>query len=339
MSGALTWARLSYRQQRWELILVALGVGAAALAMAWVGGQLGGMRAANPDCLGALTHQGLVNEPSAACQAIFTAYYDMTGKGDLMLSLAFGAPFGMGVLLGAPLVAREIDGATAQLAWSLGRSRTYWLLRRIAFIVAFAVVLLGVLAAGSEILAAALAPDRNLSADFAWIGRRGWLIVARGAAAVMLGILVGAVIGRVLPSILAAALVIALAFTGISLGMDRWLQAEALAMRISSVTGSIESDAGALVIAAGVETPDGTRFTWEQAHEQGFEAEMIDEQGRLFASAEDMAAGRVLGYDIVFAIPGARYANVVAQEAAVAGALGLVALGLTALVVRRRRPV
>lgn len=26
MTGALTWARLSYRQQRWELILVVLAV-------------------------------------------------------------------------------------------------------------------------------------------------------------------------------------------------------------------------------------------------------------------------------------------------------------------------
>ncbi len=116
------------------------------------------------------------------------------------------------MLLGAPLVAREIDGGTAQLAWSIGRSRTWWLLRRIAFIALIVALLLATLAVASEVLATMLAPDRNLSADFVWFGRRGWLIVARGMGALILGMLVGAAIGRVLPAILAAALVTALVF-------------------------------------------------------------------------------------------------------------------------------
>jgi hypothetical protein len=70
----------------------------------------------------------------------------------------------------------------------------------------------------------------------------------------------------------------------------------------------------------------------------GIEVTYVDEQGRLFASEADMRAGNVLGYDVQFVIPGERYTAVVAREAAIAGGLGLVALGATALVVRRRRP-
>ena len=246
MTGALTWARLGYRQQRWELILVALGVAATAIAMLWFASQLTGMRSASPDCV----------PPAAAgpaCQAAVNAYSQAEGLALNLLLLSFGAPFGIGVLLGAPLIAREIDAGTAQLAWSLGRSRTWWLLRRIAFVALFAVVALGVLAVTSEVLATALAPERNLGADFAWFGRRGWVLVARGVGALMLGMLVGALLGRVLPAILAAALVMALAFTGLSFAQDRWQESLTETRRMNYADASSDLDSGALVITTGLE--------------------------------------------------------------------------------------
>ena len=117
MSGALTWARLSYRQQRWELILVAVGVVGVAVAMVWFSGQLDGLRAASPECLGVPIEEAFPESgPSVACQSILNDYSITQGLADNLLLLSFVAPFGMGVLLGAPLVAREIDGGTAQLA-------------------------------------------------------------------------------------------------------------------------------------------------------------------------------------------------------------------------------
>lgn len=340
MSGALTWARLSYRQQRWELILVAVGVALAAIGMLWFASLIGGMRAASPDCLGAPMDQGFLDDgPPVACQAILTAYYEATGMGESLLSLSFGAPFGMGVLLGAPLVAREIDGGTAQLAWSIGPSRTWWLARRIAFVVLFVVVLLGLLAVTSEILAAAIAPERNLSADFAWFGRRGWLIVARGVGALMLGMLVGAVVGRVLPSILVAILVTVAVLVGMTFAQDRWLEGQAAVHRSNVLQQGSGDDSGALYLAAGVQLPSGEVLRWEQLHERGIDAQYLDEQGRMFASEEDMRAGRSLGYDVTFLIPGSRYGEVVLVVGAASVALGLVALLGTAFVVSRRRPV
>lgn len=332
--GALTWARLSFRQQRWELILVALGVAAVAIGMLWFTSQLAGLRAASPDCVPPAASE------MGTCGQALAAYSEAASTAEILLNLAFGAPFAIGVLLGAPLVAREIDAGTAQLAWSIGRSRAWWLLRRIAFITLFVVLALAALAVTSEILAATLAPERNLSEDFTWFGRRGWLIVARGFGALMLGMLVGAIIGRVLPAILAAVLVVAVAFTGISLIQDRWLESEALVQRMTaSADGELpEYDIGAKYINTGVETPSGEVLTWQEMTDAGLEVTYVDEQGRLFASEADMLAGNVLGYDVQFVIPGERYPAVVAREGAIAAGLGLVALAFTALVVSRRRP-
>jgi hypothetical protein len=334
MNAALTWARVSYRQQRWELLLVAVGVAATAIAMLWFGSQVDAARSAAAPCLSAL--EGGVAQPS--CQGLLDAYYSTTGFADNLLLLAFGAPFGMGVLLGAPLVAREVDGGTAQLAWSIGRSRTWWLLRRIAFIALFVVLLLGVLAAASELLAAALAPERDLAADFTWFGRRGWLIVARGVGALMLGMLVGAVIGRVLPAILAAILAVAVVFTGLSIAQDRWMEGQAEIHRSAGFEAESVADPGALFVGMGLETVEGEVLTWSEQQARGIYAQYIDEQGRSFASEADMRAGRVLGYDVAFSIPGQRYGEVVLIVGGASAALALIALLATAFVVSRRRP-
>jgi hypothetical protein len=335
VTAALTWARLSYRQQRWELILVAVGVAAVAGAMLWFSQQLTGMVAANPECL----PPGL-DELPASCSQVLQSYYATTAFADNLLLLSFAAPFGMGVLLGAPLVAREIDSGTAQLAWSLGRSRIGWLLRRIAFIALVVVLMLAVLAFTSELLAAALAPDRNLSQDFTWFGRRGWLIVARGFGALMLGMAVGALIGRVLPAILAAGLVIAVAFTGISVAMDAWHHREAVPQRfMAGPNAPGDFDMGALAVDYGIQMRDGELVSYGDLYRRGITTQISDEQGRSYASEADYEAGNFIGYDVQMVIPGKRYPELVARQGAVAGAIGLLALGLTGAIVRRRRPL
>lgn len=330
MTAALTWIRLSFRQQRWELILVVVGTAIVAGVMLWFANQLTAMIAANPACL-PTTDSGA----APSCMAAVNSYYEAQGWASQLLLFSFAAPFGMGVLLGAPLVAREIDGGTAQLAWTLSRSRVTWLLRRIAFVAILVALLLGVLAVTSEVLTAALWPDGDLAHDFTYIGRRGWLIVARGMGALGLGLLVGALIGRVLPAILAAALVIGLAFTGLSLLHDRWLRADAVIW--DQATQVLEH--GSMYLDSGIRTADGTTYTWSEAHDLGLEASYIDERGQMFASEADMVAGRTLGTDIAIVVPGRVYPTEVLRQGAVAGALGLGTLGLAALVVRRRRPV
>ena len=340
MTGALTWARLSYRQQRWELILVALGVAGTVAAMLYFASVIDGMVAASPECLA--EGGNFVDEfgPPAACQAALTAYYDAYNWGTNLVNLAWLAPFGIGVILGAPLVAREIDGGTAQLAWSLSRSRVGWLLRRIAFVTLFGLGLLVVLAVASGLLTAAMFPDRTLSEDFIYFGRRDLPVVARGVGAIMVGVLVGAIIGRVLPAVLASAFVIGLVFAGLSLGHDQWNRGEARIQRFYDDSGnSVPFDMGALDVDYGLQRPDGEYLSYSEAYTSGRLTETYqDEQGRVYASAEDLEAGRVFGYDVRLSIPGERYLALVLRDSGVAVLVGFVALGLTAAVVSRRRP-
>ena len=339
MTGALTWARLSYRQQRWELLLVVLGVAGAAGGMLWFASTLDGMRAASAECLANVGDFFQESGPPVGCEAILAAYYEAEGMATNFVNLAWAAPFGMGVILGAPLVAREIDGGTAQLAWSLSPSRIGWLLRRIAFVALFGLALLAVLAVTSELLAAAMFPDRTLTEDFSYFGRRGLPIVARGAGAIMLGVLVGALIGRVLPAVLAAALVIGLAFLGLTLAEDRWNRAEATLHRFNPEFANSQSvETAALGVDYGLETADGEFVTYSEAYERGMNPNFADQDGGWYASEEDLEAGRLLGYDARLSIPGERYPDLVLRHSALAAGVGVAALFLAALVVVRRRP-
>jgi hypothetical protein len=344
MSGALTWARLSYRQQRWELILVAIGVTGVTAGMLWFANALEAIRAVSPDCLeGAGIGSGFAFPddagPPAECQAILNQFYETQSIAMNLMNVAWVAPFGLGVILGAPIVAREIDGGTAQLAWSLSRSRVTWLLQRIAFVALLALVLLAVLAVSSELLAAAI-HQRNLAEDFAFFGQRGLPVVARGAGAIMIGTLVGALIGRVLPAVLASVLVIGLVFVGLSLAHDRWNEGEARIQRFWDEAGNpVPFDVGALDVDYGLQTPDGEFLSYGEAYESGQLTETFqDEQGRVYASAADLEAGKVFGHDVRLSIPGERYPELVFRDSAVAVLVGVVALGTTAAVVRRRRP-
>lgn len=202
------------------------------------------------------------------------------------------------------------------------------------------VVLLGVLAVTSELLAAAFMPQANLAQDFTYYGQRGWLILVRGVGALMVGMLVGAVIGRVLPAVLASALVIGLVFTGVSLATDRWNASEAITRTPMTSEGDpMAFDTSVLTVAYGIETRDGEFLTYEEFFRRGLDFQMNDEQGRVYTSQEDFEAGRFVGYETQLVIPGSRYGEITAREGLVVATLALAMLGGTALVVRRRRPV
>jgi len=341
VTGALTWARLSYRQQRWELILVVIGVAGAAVAMLYFVSTLNGMRAANPDCLEFLRAQfESASGPPRACQPIIEDWYSLQGYTSMLQTFALAAPLGMGVILGAPVVAREIDGGTAQLAWSLSRSRIGWLARRIAFVSLFVLGLLAIMAIAAELLAAAVEPDRDLSEDFVFFGGRGLPVVARGAGALMLGMLVGAIIGRVLPAVLASALIIGIAFAGLSLGQEAWNRGEATVQRFYNDSGQpLPFDFGALDVDYGLQRPDGEILNYSEAFESGLLVETFqDEQGKIYASAADLEAGRVFGHDVRLVIAAERYPELVLRDSMVWVITGLAALGVAAVVVSRRRP-
>jgi hypothetical protein len=324
------WARLSFRLQRWEVLASVVGVAVLVGLMLWFAMQLRMLAASEPGC----------PDPQAygpGCEVFAQRFQDISGWAQGLLYLSWGAPFGMGLVLGVPIVAREVEGRTAGMAWALSRSRVRWLAGRFAFAALVLVALLAAVALASGQLAAAIVPNLRLERDFTWIGRRDWLLVARGVAALGIGVMVGAVVGRQLPGLLAAACASVLVFTGVSFAMDRWN--ETLAIIIDPYAPPHGVVDGSLGLSGGVELPSGelVPYSYITSDEQ-----YQDETGAIYTTWDQDTGlpdpDTFVGWDRVRIVPGSLYALVLARDSAVTLGVGAVAVVGSAVAVRRRRP-
>jgi hypothetical protein len=326
MTAAWDWLRLSFRLQRWEVLASAVGVAILSAGMLWFAWQLRNLLAATPGC----------GDPSilvAGCERAAQEIQEVSAWAERATYMSYGAPFGMGILLGVPLVARELESRTAQFAWTLSRSRAMWLARRVAFAALVLVALLAVVGVVAEILTAASLPDGKLGEDFIWYGRRGGLLFVRGLAALGIGVAVGALIGRTLPGLLAAAFVSVVIFTAVSLGMDRWNETAAVVQPYG-----VERSGG-LVLGLRVKLASGELVSWDELSARGINIEAIGENGELYANVEAMGRGDdPTGRELELIVPGRLYPVIVLRESAVLGGVTLAALGIGLIVVRRRRP-
>ena len=142
--------------------------------------QLLGITAAYPEC-DFFLDEDQVALPSG-CDVASQAFFGLYSSAEIFLRNGWLLGFGVGLIVGIPLVARDIEQGTAQIAWTLGRSRTRWLLRRIAFGLLVVVVLLAGLAVMTDLLGAAMQPNDDLARSFFFEGNRGLIIVAREAS-------------------------------------------------------------------------------------------------------------------------------------------------------------
>ena len=328
MSGLLSWARLSFRLQRLEILILATAVALAAGVMLWAAFELAGLVAAYPACDW--------YDATGDCRAPASRFVRAYGVAELILGAMWPAAFGLGLVLGVPVVAREVDHGTAQLAWTIGRSRVRWLVGRVAFVVVVGVVLLSVLAVVTEILGAAMRFDIDTSKDFWLHGNRGPLIVGHGVLALGAGVLVGALLGRQLPALLLGAFLVGALYAASAVGFPRWYATEAV------VASQNEWLGGPLWIESGIELTSGERVTWGEVYGNGVLAvEMYQaEDGVFYASQADADAGRdPIGRDYALIIPGERYTQIVWRETGVFTAVGALLVGAATFVTARRRPV
>ncbi|HEX5040510.1 MAG TPA: hypothetical protein VFW95_10270 [Candidatus Limnocylindria bacterium] len=327
MSGALTWARLSFRLQRLEILLLGIAVLAASGLMLWWASQLVGLAQAYPTCD--------FFDPGLACRAAGERFSQTFSTAEIIIRNTWLAGFAVGLLLGVPLVAREIDHGTAQLAWSMSRSRLRWLIRRIAFPVLVALVLASALAITTEVLAAAMLRDTDLSQDFNLYGNRGPLTIGRTMLGLGAGVFVGAVLGRQLPALLLGLVLIAGLYAASAVALPAWYRTEAEIASMDEFLG------GPLWLDSGIELTSGELVSWGEFYGGSVQATETyqTQDGTYYASQADADAGRdPIGRDYVLIIPGERYNEIVARETAVWIATGLVLVAGAALVVQRRRP-
>lgn len=328
MTRVLTWARLSFRLQRLEILLLAAAVVVVSGLMLWWAFELDGLAAAYPECD--------FFDPAIACQAAGQRFSGTFSTAEIIIRNTWLAGFAIGLVLGVPLVAREVEHGTAQLAWTVGRSRVRWLIGRVAFAALVAMLLSALLAATTEVLATAMLPDINMSQDFNLHGNRGPLIVGRAMLGLGAGVLVGALLGRQLPALLVGVFVVGGLYAASWAGFPIWYHGEAEVRSMNEWLG------GPLWIESGIELTSGERLTWAEVYGGGGGAPIETyqaEDGTYYTSLADAEAERnPLGRDYILIIPGERYNEIVARETAVFTGVGLLLIGGAAAVTRRRRP-
>jgi hypothetical protein len=196
-AGRLAW--ITWRQHRLAIVATAGLFSALAVALVVYGLEM------HHD-FAALGLRSCGSLDSRACQApldVFEQRYE-TAAMYFPRVLEF-LPALLGVFVGAPLVARELESGTYRFAWTQGRNRTTWLTAQLAVLGPYLVIL-----------------TLAFSALFSWwfrpweqvIGRlaggeayeiTGVIFAARTLFAFTLGVALGAVVRRTVPAMLATA--------------------------------------------------------------------------------------------------------------------------------------
>ncbi|MEO8572062.1 MAG: hypothetical protein ABI553_10240 [Chloroflexota bacterium] len=307
----LTASRLTYRINRFEIraILAAtiLSTVVTAAILTWMTSS--GYAA----CVINFT-----DTPSVACLNLMDIGAWANRIVGLSLNLVPLFPFLAGVLLGTPVIARELDRGTARLAWSLGPSRLRWFVERVVLMLVLTLLACFAIGVVADWIVALYAPGVDLANSFAQYHQRGILIATGGFLVASVAIGLGAVVGRTMPT-----LILALVLSGASVLAITEVSAKLLVNEAVPLEQS-EGGNNDLQLDSRFQLPDGRLVTWD-------ELTVID--------PESMNAEFGPQYPYVaLGIPGSRHREIEAREAVAEVVVGLAFLGLGAFVVGRRRP-
>jgi hypothetical protein len=316
--------RLAYRMQRFELRLLlgaVLLVAVAALAIAW---QTRVVRDEQLACYrdAPTAAEGSLDSP---CSAQDSSLLLLEQAAAFVKAGVVGTPILLGLFLGVPLVAREVESRTAQLAWTLSRSRRRWLLQRAVPVLGAVVVACAAAGIAGDLLVHAAPWVEGTDPGFSDWWARGPQVAVRGVAVAAIGLVVGAFIGRQLPALLLAGMGTLALFVAATLMVDGWMEAAAEPV----VVGPEQIVSGKIYGSALRDDATGEVISYEQAYESFGESfgEEIDE------------FGNPLGYSqVYFMVPSRRYGEFVLYESAIFGLVALAGIGMSAQIVASRRP-
>ncbi|MDY7084699.1 MAG: ABC transporter permease subunit [Actinomycetota bacterium] len=131
----MTW--LIWRQHRTEVCVLGLLVGLFGVALLLLGTQAHDLFPGDPArCAG---DTGLTD----ACAASFRRLDEQYGFVENLLAAFYLVPVVIGAFLGAPLLARELEDGTWQLAWTQAVPRMRWLAAKLAALAGVTVALTG----------------------------------------------------------------------------------------------------------------------------------------------------------------------------------------------------
>lgn len=231
-----------------------------------------------------------------------------------VLGLIGFLPFLGGCLLGAPLIAREVEMRTASLAWPLAISRLHWLRRMAAPVIGVGLTMMLVPAATSFLLVSSYAPEMDPWQTFEHFGLYGPALIIRLAAASAIGLLAGAWLGRTLPALIASAAGVVALYFVLNATYSLWLVPVQLAPADSPA-----DTLGQLFVRQMVRMPNGRMLPIEDA------------------LAIDPDLGDVTE-SVDFGLPANRALDVALREDAALLVGSAIVLSVAAATLKRRRP-
>ena len=306
----MTLARLTFRLQRSTIVfatIVCVGLAGAALWLAF------DMRSILSRC----------DTPAAtsACDVVF-AFQSSHMSAVYLTQLGMNvAPFALGIVLGVPVVTREVEQRTALISWPLAGSRTRWLAWRVWPVFAVGLALVAVLAVASDQLARAYLP--HIDIGFFEYQARGLPMAMRFALMAVAAIAMGAIVGRLLPSLLISIGVAVAISIGLQAALPGWVEPAEVVEEFDFSPGSMTTEIRYRLPGGRVISADEGEMLMEQAYQEAAGQEpdpaSLPEMVRIGIAAE-------------------RYGEVVVRETAVLGAAIVLVVALAVVIVRRRRP-
>jgi hypothetical protein len=253
------------------------------------------------------------------CEAIGARFFDLQNRlAGPIAGLLVGLSFVAAALIGVAVIAREIERGTTRLAWSLAPSRRRWYLTRILPLLVGLIVVTFVAGIATDRLTLATEPGMDPANSFDAFGQRGGLIAARSVFIFATAVLVGSIFGRTLPALIVASLVAYIGLAGGEEVHSRIIRSEAI------VVAEADVHPGDRWVDQLFQLPDGSLVGWdvmEQLDPPKPDVEWIPKYPQ-----------------VALVVPGTRYRFVEAREAGALAGGSIVAIGLGALVVSRRRP-
>jgi ABC-type transport system involved in multi-copper enzyme maturation permease subunit len=303
--------RLVFRMHAFEIMAVGALAAALIAAALYVAAELNGVGYGS--CYLA------IESPPAGCEALGRRFFDLqSDHASPVFSFMNLLPYAIGLFLGAPLIARELERGTTRLAWSMAPSRIRWYAWRVMPIVILAVAISFAAGFAVDRLVAARSPGIDLENSFDTFRQRGGLMAVTTFVVIAGSIGLGSVIGRVLPTLIVALILSVFGIAGVQHLHSDFIAREAVAVADS------ELGPADLFVDQFFRLPDGRLVGWQEL-EQIDPAALQDENGPQ--------------YPIVnVVVPGERYREVEMREALILGGIGIVMLVGAGVIVTRRRP-
>jgi hypothetical protein len=205
--------RLTALQWRVQMSIAAAGLAAVAVLLLVTGPHLADLYRSSIESCSA-------NHDCATAQDAFLRT-DRKPFGLLGFLVLF-APALLGVFIGAPLVARELETGTHRLAWTQSVSRTRWLAVKLAVVGSAGMAVTGLLSLVVSVWAHPL--DRVRMDQYGYFDQRSVVPVAYAVFAIALGVTCGILLRRTLPA-MAATLA---GFVAVRLGFSYYVRSHLL---------------------------------------------------------------------------------------------------------------